>query len=340
MVAISIIMPIYNDESVLEQSINSVAKQSLKDIELVCINDGSTDGSLDILNEFAEKYNFINVISQENQGSGKARNYGMDIAKGEYIGFLDADDYFIDNDALKRLYDTASTNDANMVTGNILHDVDKPGEFIPFRHLEYFTMDKVIMPEEYGLPWSFYKSIYKTSFLRENEIYFPDLLRGQDPVFLAEILTKVDKIYAVAIDVYAYVFYDAIDRCNTYRKLHDQILHYKIVFDYLKEPKFKKAVYDFKKACIWFLDQLNKEDLKTSLKIMNDVFEDDSPILKEINDYFYIKELKKEIKKLSKQNKKLKKEIKKTKKINNQLLNSNSWKLTRPLRKLTNIVKK
>ena len=128
-------MPIYNDESVLEQSINSVAKQTFKDIELICINDGSTDGSLEVLNEFAEKYDFVKVVSQENRGSGKARNYGMDIAEGDYIGFLDADDYFIDDDALERLYDVAYKNDATMVTGNILHDVDNPGEFIPFRHL-------------------------------------------------------------------------------------------------------------------------------------------------------------------------------------------------------------
>lgn len=336
MVAISIIMPIYNDESVLEQSINSVAKQTLKDIELVCINDGSTDGSLDVLNEFARKYDFVKVVTQENKGSGKARNYGMDIAKGDYIGFLDADDYFIDDNALERLYDVAEKNDANMVTGNILHDVDNPGEFIPFRHLEYFTEDRVILPEEYGLPWSFYKSIYKTTFLRENEIYFPDLLRGQDPVFLAEILSKVDKIYAVATDVYAYVFYDAIDRCNTPRKLHDQILHYKIVFDYLPEPRFKKAVFDFKKAFIWFLDQLSDEDLKTSLDIIDDVFDDDSKILIEVKSHFQIKELKKEKNKLLKENKKLKKQIKELKKENNALKNSKSWKLTEPLRKIKN----
>ena len=333
-------MPIYNDESVLEQSINSVAKQTLKDIELICINDGSTDGSLDVLNEFSEKYDFVKVVSQENKGSGKARNYGMDIAQGDYIGFLDADDYFIDDDALERLYDIASKNDANMATGNILHDVDTPGDFIPFRHLEYYTEDKVILPEEYGLPWSFYKSIYKTTFLRDNKIYFPDLLRGQDPVFLAEILTKVDKIYAVATDVYAYVFYDAIDRCNTYRKLHDQILHYKIVFDYLEDPKFAKAVYDFKNAFIWFLDQLNPEDLKTSLEIIEDIFDDDSKILLEVKSHFQIKKLRKEKNKLLKEkkalvksNKKLKKDIKKEKELNKSLLSSKSWKLTKPLRK-------
>lgn len=171
MVAVSIIMPIYNDESVLEESITSVIKQTLKDIELICINDGSTDKSLEVLNDFAGKYDFIKVVSQENQGSGKARNYGMDIAKGEYIGFLDADDYFIDENALERLYETASLNDANMATGNILHDVLNPGEFVPFRHLEYFTQDRVILPEEYGIPWSFINPYIKQhSFVKMKYI--------------------------------------------------------------------------------------------------------------------------------------------------------------------------
>ena len=282
-------MPVYNDESVIEQALLSVVNQTLSDMELICINDGSTDNTLDILNDYSEKYDFIKVFTQENQGSGKARNYGMDLAEGEYIGYLDADDYFIDNDALERLYNTAVSNDANMATGNILHDVDNPGEFVPFRHLEYFKEDKVILPEDYGIPWSFYKSIFKTTFLRDNKIYFPDLLRGQDPVFLAEILAKVDKIYAVATDVYAYVFYDAIDRCNTYRKLYDQLLHYKIVLDYLKEPRFIKANDDFKRAFRWFVNKLNEEDSITALKIINEIFEGNTEILHSIHYQVYTK---------------------------------------------------
>lgn len=282
-------MPVYNDESVIEQALLSVVNQTLSDMELICINDGSTDNTLDILNDYSDKYDFIKVYTQENQGSGKARNYGMDLAKGEYIGYLDADDYFIDNDALEKLYNTAVSNDANMVTGNILHDVDNPGEFVPFKHLEYFKEDKVILPGDYGMPWSFYKSIFKTTFLRDNKIYFPDLLRGQDPVFLAEILAKVDKIYAVATDVYAYVFYDAINRCNTYRKLYDQLLHYKIVLDYLKEPRFIKANDDFKRAFRWFVNQLNEEDSITALKIINEIFEGNTEILHSIHYQVYNK---------------------------------------------------
>ena len=94
MVNVSVIMPVYNDASRLEKSINSFLKQTLIEKELICVNDGSTDNSLEVLNEFAEKYESIKVFSQENQGSGKARNLGITEAKGQYIGFLDADDFF------------------------------------------------------------------------------------------------------------------------------------------------------------------------------------------------------------------------------------------------------
>lgn len=289
MTKISIIMPVYNDCDVLDKSLNSVINQTFQDFELICVNDGSTDDSLDKLNDYASRHDFIKVYSQENQGSGKARNYAIDVATGEYIGFLDADDFFIDENSLKRLYDVARSNDATMVTGNILHDVDNPGDFVPFRHLEYFTEDKVILPEEYGIPWSFYKSIFKKDFILDNEIYFPDLLRGQDVVFLAEILSKVDKIYAVSCDVYAYVYYDAINRCNTFEKLHDQIFHYKLTFDYLNEPKFSKSRHDFEKAFIWFLNNLDNNELKTSLNIVNDIFDDGSIVLNHIKKYFSFK---------------------------------------------------
>ena len=285
---VSIIMPIYNAEDAIEQSIESVINQSLDGIELICIDDGSTDNSLNLLNDYASKYDFIKVYSQDNQGSGKARNLGMNLSNGEYIGYLDADDYFIDGDAIEKLYVSAKNNNANMSTGNILHDVDNPGEFIPFKHLEYFTEDKVILPEEYGIPWSFYKSIFKKEFLVYNNIFFPDLLRGQDPVFLAEILTKVDKIYAVSTDVYAYVFYDAINRCDEFRKIYDQLLHYKIVLDYLKEPRFNKARHDFRVAFFWFIAHLNEDIIEDSLNILRDIFKDDIFMLNDIENYFYL----------------------------------------------------
>lgn len=288
MTKISIIMPIYNDSDLLEKSISSVIKQTLDDFELICVNDGSTDNSLEILNDFSKKYDFIKVFSQENQGSGKARNQGMANANGEYIAFLDADDFFIDDDALEKLYDVASKNDADMATGNIKL-VNAQGKFSPFVHLDYYDEYGVIPPEKYGIPWSFYKCIFKKDFLEKNKIIFPDLLRGQDPVFLAEVLSKLDKIYTVPTDVYAYFYVSGANQCNTYVKRHDHITHYKMVFDYLSDPKFEKIVHKFRHEMIGFIDMMGEEGAKDTIVSIQDVFADDPKLLRNCEEYFYFK---------------------------------------------------
>ena len=281
-------MPIYNDSDLLEKSISSVIKQTLDDFELICVNDGSTDNSLGILNDFSKKYDFIKVFSQENQGSGKARNQGMANANGEYIAFLDADDFFIDDDALEKLYDVASKNDADMATGNIKL-VNAQGKFSPFVHLDYYDEYGVIPPEKYGIPWSFYKCIFKKDFLEKNKIIFPDLLRGQDPVFLAEVLSKLDKIYTVPTDVYAYFYVSGANQCNTYVKRHDHITHYKMVFDYLSDPKFEKIVHKFRHEMIGFIDMMGEEGAKDTIVSIQDVFADDPKLLRDCEEYFYFK---------------------------------------------------
>ena len=191
MTKISIIMPVFNASKLINKSLASILSQSIEDIEIICIDDGSTDDTLNVLKNYANQYDFIKVLTQENQGSGKARNYGIKEASGDYIGFLDADDFFISNTAFEKLYETAIENDALIVSGNIKL-VDYEGNFSPFHPLEYYTEYKKILPEEYGIPWSFYKNIYKREFLIENNIEFPDLIRGQDPVFLAKALSLTD----------------------------------------------------------------------------------------------------------------------------------------------------
>ena len=286
MVKISIIMPVYNDAKLLNKSINSFLNQTLDNIELICINDGSTDNSLDILNNYSKNYDSIKVFSQKNSGSGKARNYGINQAEGEYIGFLDADDFFIDNDALEKLYETAVKNDANFVTGNIKL-INSENKYSPMRHLKYYTQYSVIEPQEYGIPWSFYKNIYKTEFIKKNNIKFPDLLRGQDPVFLAEIISKVDKIYTVPSDVYAYFYINGANSCNTSKKRYDHMRHYKMVFDFLKDSKFKEVTHKFRYEFLGFIKMMGVEGAEDILNASRDLFDSDSELLHDFEEYFY-----------------------------------------------------
>lgn len=288
MVKISVIIPIYNDGDYIEKSIDSILNQSLKDIEIICVNDGSTDDSLKILNNLSSDIDNLKVFDQENQGPAKARNKGMAESKGEYIAFLDADDFFIDSDALERLYSVAIANDANMVSGNIKL-VDGEGSYSQFRDLDYYKEDSIILPEEYGIPWGFYKSIYKRDFLIGNSIYFPDLIRGEDPAFLAEVLAKVDKIFTISCDFYAYYYIDGGAKCDTYKIRYDHIHHFKLVFEHFSEERFSKLKEAFKRKLFIFIDMMGLEGAKDTLSAIRDVFFDDSDLIKECEAYYYAK---------------------------------------------------
>lgn len=279
MVKVSIIMPVYNGSKFLEKSILSVINQTFKDIEIICVDDGSEDDSLEVLNGFAKKYDCIRVLTQENQGSGKARNYGMDEAKGEYIGFIDADDEFVDVDSLEKLYNTAVKFDADIVSGNLkklTQDrvmVDNPNCIED----NYYCFDKdcVISPEDYGVPWAFYKNLYKTTFLNEKDVRFRDLIRGQDPVFMAEALSKVDKVYGVKTDYYAYMFpvpgkpYLKVN--NSLKKLH-YTKHYKDTFDIYEAAGMYKASEKYKPKLIKYFNYSMKEDDLEIFEIAMDLF--------------------------------------------------------------------
>ena len=110
---ISIIVPVYNVEKYLERCLDSLINQTLKDIEIICINDGSTDNSSEILKEYAKKDSRIIIINQNNQGISVARNNGMNKAKGKYIGFVDSDDW-VDLDFFEKLYKAAEKHNAQI----------------------------------------------------------------------------------------------------------------------------------------------------------------------------------------------------------------------------------
>lgn len=112
---ISVIIPVYNVENYLRECLDSIINQTFKDIEIICVDDCSTDNSLDILNEYAQKDNRIKVFEQkENSGQGAARNFGISIAQGEYITFVDPDDY-IESTMYEKMYNQAKTLNSEIV---------------------------------------------------------------------------------------------------------------------------------------------------------------------------------------------------------------------------------
>jgi len=118
-IKVSVIIPVYNTEKFLEQCLNSIVNQTLKDIEIIIINDGSTDSSSDIINKFKQKYKNIIYLSQKNSGQGEARNKALEVCTGEYITFVDSDD-FIDIRMIENLYREASKNEIDVLVFNLL----------------------------------------------------------------------------------------------------------------------------------------------------------------------------------------------------------------------------
>ena len=242
MVKISVIIPVYNDEKFLGECLDSVSNQTLDDIEIICINDGSTDSSLEILNEYSTDKR-ITIITQTNQGSAIARNKGLDIAQGEYIGFLDADDIYINRQSLEIMFDAAKKHDASMISAN-LKFLTPERNLISNPHYKrgtfhYFREEGIIEPDEYGIPFYFYKNLYKADLI--EDIRFPDLLRGQDPIFLSKVLSEVDEIYGVPIDFYGYMVPLSFDKLDSYTKKYHYICQYRQCIDILDNSELFKT---------------------------------------------------------------------------------------------------
>ena len=242
MVKISVIIPVYNDEKFLGECLDSVSNQTLDDIEIICINDGSTDSSLEILNEYSTDKR-ITIITQTNQGSAIARNKGLDIAQGEYIGFLDADDIYINRQSLEIMFDAAKKHDASMISAN-LKFLTPERNLISNPHYKrgtfhYFREEGIIEPDEYGIPFYFYKNLYKAELI--EDIRFPDLLRGQDPIFLSKVLSEVDEIYGVPIDFYGYMVPLSFDKLDSYTKKYHYICQYRQCIDILDNSELFKT---------------------------------------------------------------------------------------------------
>lgn len=273
-------MPVYNDEKYLSDSLDSILRQSFKDIEVICINDGSTDNSLNILTNYKDKFKWMKIISQENQGSGIARNVGIKEATGEYLSFLDSDDIFVDKDALLKMYNTAIKYNSDMVSAN-LKGITVNGDLVNNDNLKRFDEEKIISPEEYEIPYSFYKNIIKKSFLIDNKIKFPNLKRGQDPVFLAEVLINLKEIPVVPIDLYGfrYAINGGLSKINTYEKKRDYLLHFKETFDILDSANFNemKTAYE-DKLKLYLTYPGNSEDTELH-EIVKLVFKEHDSIL-------------------------------------------------------------
>ncbi len=222
---VSVIIPVYNVEKYLELCLDSVCNQTLNGIEIICINDASTDNSLDILKEYEKNDNRIKLIDlKQNQDVSHARNVGIDLAQGEYIGFVDSDDS-VDLDFYEKLYTKAKETEAEVVKGVF--------NTIAGKHSFKTSNEKIKSNKMYFFA-EFTTAIYNIDFLKRNYLYFNESLKTwEDPLFSIYVADKAHKIEFV--DSVCYNYYRRLGS-----KAHKASLDY--VKDWIKASKLFLAV--------------------------------------------------------------------------------------------------
>ncbi|MCD8283618.1 MAG: glycosyltransferase [Opitutae bacterium] len=206
---ISVIIPVFNVEKYLAQALDSVLCQTLRNIEMICIDDGSTDSTPQILAEYATRDSRIHVITQENRGVGAARNVGIRAAKGEFVAFLDPDDFLPDGRTYAELYSAAKENHVKVCGGsvhtfNILKNKISPPCRSGYIADHAFVKDGILSFSEWQYDYGFYRYIFDREMLVEDEIFYPEYIRFQDPPFCARALEAAGKFCALQRPTYIY----------------------------------------------------------------------------------------------------------------------------------------
>jgi len=240
---ISVIVPVYNVEKYLPRCLDSLINQTLKDIEIIVINDGSPDNSGDIIEEYKKKDKRIIYIVQENKGLGSTRNKGVSLAKGEYIYFVDSDD-FLELDALEKMYNKAKEENSDIVICSYKNVYDDKQEdvFIDKKLIEDTLSNKNNKIFNFVTAWS---KLYKTKFLKELDISFSPRVWYEDLSYATKVLVKAKNINYVNEPLYNYYIREtSIMRSNNILKSLDLIKAFDDIIDFYKNNYLYESFYE------------------------------------------------------------------------------------------------
>lgn len=187
---VSVVIPFYNSAEYIRNTLLSVKNQSLSDIEIICVDDGSTDQSAEIIHKFKAKDNRIIYIKQENAGAGVARNNAIIHATGKYIAFMDSDDEYPERDTLELLFNKAEANNA-MICGGSMWEKE-----ITFSDSQRLEEGFVVFRNYQNIYW-FQRYIFRRDFIINLHCLFPAYRVYEDPVFLVKAMNAAERFYYV-----------------------------------------------------------------------------------------------------------------------------------------------
>ena len=275
MIKVSVIIPVYNAEHYLPMALDSILKQTLTDIEVICVDDGSTDHSLQILEKYQEMDRRIIILKQKNSYAGVARNYGMSVAKGKYLAFLDSDDYFVP-EMLERAYRNGEEQGADVVIFDgecfcheLMDACPNTGwlneGLIPLGSgFDNSKRIDGIMSITSPAPWN---KIFSHEFVLNNGLKFQPYKRENDAFFVLMSLILAQKIGVVRENLVYYRRENKNSLQGTKRESPNSFIHVFIdLYEELEKRKIfdqmKKSFYNFCfSSCIWNLETLMDKDV-------------------------------------------------------------------------------
>lgn len=298
MIDVSIIVPVYNAEAYMERCIQSLLKQTLQNIEIILVDDGSTDRSCCLCDEYARRDERVLVIHQKNRGASSARNTGIRNAKGKYIGFVDADD-FVESDMYKKMYEQAVVSKAEIVFCNLYTNNDKMKAYIRDGIYEgdklteeiYPRLISVIDEKRYGkvLRGAVWCRIFEREFLLKNDIFFNEnLIYNEDGLFCIQSTLKCQR-YLYLGQEYLY-HHMQVEGSITKRYINNLWIMQKVMIDELKKCT-KDYCYDFSEQiakktfdiAVYSIEneikKNNKNSFRAKLKQIKDIVND--PLISE-----------------------------------------------------------
>lgn len=245
---LSIIIPVYNVEDYLAECLDSVFSQNLDNCEVICVNDGSPDNSRNILSDYQKKYPAIVIVDRPNGGLSAARNSGLEVAQGEYIYFLDSDDYLLDGSLAKALAFAAS-HSLDIACFNV-----KKGEkffyFTEKKPLQGIFPGKTYYPDYYKAngffpPSAVWMYIYKREFLEKNHLRFKSSALHEDEEFSPRAFYLAERVAGlnIAIQFHRVLREGAITATIKERNLLDLLENMKSVFVFFKKEKVEDYLF-------------------------------------------------------------------------------------------------
>ncbi len=258
-IKVSVVMPVYNSQDYLEQALCSLLNQSLSDIEIICVDDGSDDGSLKILNRFGGKDDRVTVIAKNHSNAGDARNAGMKEANGKYLLFLDSDDFF-SPEMIEIVYNEAEEKEADIIVfgGNNYSEKTKKTEInsgllqmnlVPGEEVFNLKEHRGRISFSSSAPWN---KLFLKEFIKENELQFQSVQSANDLFFVTMAMLLADRITVIDRQLISYRTDNPKSLQGSEEKSpYDGLSALRYLYDELKRRKiFDRCRMDFNERCM------------------------------------------------------------------------------------------